>query len=273
MPHCPNVSCYRMASLLRITQYAAQMKINVQQVLARDEAKKHEVAPLPKVILRKEFPAIRKEEPVIRKTSSVIEPVRKENPAIRKNGDDYNYAVVDEALLINNEALLRPLWEEMSAIKTQRGILSTRTAYLVTEIANKMLQESPARAADFMAGEIPSPELKEHYDKIQSLTDQATAVWDKIQYVEQYGKLPGEPEAPALEVNEQEVSALIYEIRRLDDRIHKTSKKLKGVKPKNPSRLAMWNQKLALDEASRIELKRKLKALQYGARAQRTGEE
>jgi hypothetical protein len=237
------------------------MKINVQQVRARDEAKKHEVPPLPKVILRKQFPTTGKEVTTTRSpiAKKIIDATPEEvKQTVKAYGDI--------------QVLVDPLYQEISSIKTQRGILSTRTAYLVTEIANKMFQESPARAADFMDGQIASPELKEHYEKIQALTDQATAVWDKIQYVEQYGKLPGEPEQkPLLQESSVSADALKYEIRRLDDLICKTEAKIKGKAPKNPSRMAQWKTKLSQAEIQRKDKKQQLERLQYDAREQRAG--
>lgn len=250
------------------------MKINVNQVLKRDAEKKQEVKPLPKVkvITRRSEPGTRSE--VARKI------LEKTPPEVKQKVKDYANKVAQDANKMAPEStekdmILRALWEEISAIKTERGKLSTRTAYLVAEVAEKLMKESPATARSFMAGELPMPEIQEHYNKIEALTDQATAVWDKIKYVEQYGKLPVDPETPApvLAEDSPEASIIHHQIRRLDDRIHKTKKKLSGKVPKNPSRLATWKEKLAMDEIQRDELKRKLKNVQYGARAERAGAE
>lgn len=235
------------------------MKINVNQVLKRDAEKKQEVKPLPKVVVMGRRSATGPRSTVVQKILEETPPEVKK--AVREYGDS-----------VVKDSLLKGLWQEMSDIKTARGKLSTRTAYLVAEVAQKLMNESPATAQSFMNGDLPMPEIKEHYAKIQALTDQAIAVFDKIQYVEQYGKLPvpAEIPAPVLDEDSPEASVLHHQIRRLDDRIHKTKKKLAGKVPKNPSRLAMWKQKVAMDEAQRDELKRKLKNLQYGARAERT---
>lgn len=243
------------------------MKINVNQVLKRDAEKKQEVKPLPKVVV-----TTRRSEPGTR--SPIAKTILGETPSeVKQKVADYATKVVQNAT--EKEMILKGLWEDISALKTARGQLSTRTAYLVTEVAQKLMAESPATAQSFMDGDLPMPEIKEHYDRIEVLTDQATAVWDKIQYVEQYGKLPVAPETPApvLEEDSPEASVIHHQIRRLDDRIHKTKKKLSGKVPKNPSRLAIWKEKLAMDEIQRDEMKRKLKNVQYGARAERAGAE
>lgn len=239
------------------------MKINVNQVLKRDAEKKQEVKPLPKVKVVTPGSARGSRSPIAKK---ILEDTPQE---VRQKVKDHATKVATE-----KDMILKDLWEEISAIKTQRGKLSTRTAYLVTEVAQNLMKESRATAQSFMAGELPMPEIAEHYAKIQALTDQATPVWDKIQYVEQYGKLPAAVETapPPLEEDSPEASVIHHQIRRLDDRIHKTKKKLAGKVPKNPSRVATWKEKLAMDEIQRDELKRKLKNLQYGARAERAGE-
>lgn len=233
------------------------MKINVDQILARSEERKKGVKPITKVVLPK--PPAGTRSPIAKKIISETPPELREK--VRQYGDN-----------VVKESLLKELWKEMSDIKTARGKLSTRSAYLVAEVAEKLMKESAATARSFMAGELPMPDIREHYAKIQALTDQAIAVWDKIQYVEQYGHVPPEAVPPTLEAESPEASTIQHQIRRLDDRIHKTRKKLAGKVPKNPSRVALWKEKLAMDEIQRDEFKRKLKSLQYGARAQRSGE-
>jgi hypothetical protein len=228
------------------------VKINVHQVLADSEARKKEAPPMPKVIIRKVFAATGKKEttPEAKKQSG-------EAPS-PKTGDT------------KKDLIMRELWEQMSALKTERGVLSTRTAYLVTEVANKLLQHDCAKANAFMNGELAMPEIAEHYEKIQAITKQATAVYDKIEYVDKYGKLPEDPNSkPVLDEESPEVSSITYQIRRLDDFIYKTEKKVKGPPPKNPSRLTMW--KLSIDKAiaERRMLKTKREDLQDAARRQR----
>ena len=111
------------------------------------------------------------------------------------------------------------------------------------------------------------PELAEHAAKIEAFTDQGAKIFDDIRYVELNGKLPSTVPALLSLTVTADVKMIHYEIRRLDDRIYKTLKKLKDYAPKNPSRKAIWNEKVSFDEARRTELKHKLKTLQYEARA------
>lgn len=163
------------------------------------------------------------------------------------------------------DAILKDLWEQIKTIKNDRGKLSSRTAYLVEDIFER-LKGNPILLEDLRVGRAALPELKEHYEKIQALTDQATKVWDNIQYVERYGKLPVEPEAQGLKDISEEESVLKYQIRRLDDFIYKKKNNIEKKVPKNPSRLAVWKAELQQAEAQRDELKLKLKELQYGTR-------
>lgn len=222
---------------------------SVDEVLKREAQRKVEVEPLPVVEI---------------------------GPSRARQVDSEVHAEIRQEIRVNSDkqVLLAELWAEISSLKTERGKLSTRTSYLVAEITEKLMNESPATAMSFMAGDLPMPEIAEHYEKIQDLTRQATEVWDKIRYVEAHGKLPeAKPKVRALSLDSPEISALLHQIRRLDDRIYKTNQKLSGKIPKNPSRGALWKQKLALDEAERLELKLKVKKLQYESRAQRSGEE
>lgn len=156
------------------------------------------------------------------------------------------------------------VWGEMVRVKKERDIISTRTARMVEEITDKLQKESPALANEFLAGNLPMPELAEQYEAIQALTDQAIALYDKTQHQDRYGSL-GTALAAKKETS-HDVMAIQHQIRRLDDSIYKTRKKLTTGKPKNPSRVAMWNEKIALDEARRNDLKAQLKRLQYESR-------
>lgn len=235
------------------------IQINTKEALEREERRKKEVKPLPSVIGFSVSPTAH--------TSSVGRKILQDAPPqVRKSVREFaDKLVVDEQI--------KECWSEISRIKTERGKLSTRTAGLVTEIAQRLMAESSSTARSFMSGDLPMPELAEHYSKIEALTQRAAAVWDEIRYIEQHGKPPvaTEASAPVLEEESPDISVLQHNIRRLDDRIHKTRKKLAGKVPKNPSRVALWKEKLALDEARRDELKRKLKTLQHGERAERTG--
>ena len=77
----------------------------------------------------------------------------------------------------------------------------------------------------------------------------------------------------AVDQDDPEANAMRHEIRRLDDMIYKTGKKMElargGIKaPRNSDRINEWKMKIALAEARREDLKQKIKRLQY---AQRTG--
>lgn len=163
------------------------------------------------------------------------------------------------------------LWDEMIRVKKERDILSSRTAKLVDDTIEALKQENPAAADAFLAGELAVEEIAEHYRAIQGLTDKAMQLYDRIEHIEKYGNEdPRKPEA-AIE-DDDRVDAIKQKIRRLDDAIFKTKKKLQKGQAKNPARLAMWREKLSLDEARRDELKAQLKRLQYEARAKRSGE-
>jgi hypothetical protein len=151
-------------------------------------------------------------------------------------------------------------------------MLSTRTVPLIAELEAKLMEHSPAYAAEFMNGNLPMAELAAHYANIQSFTDQAKAIYDKIVYVDQYGKLP---EVSIVDHGQStmdhapessEASALKYEIRRLDDVIYKTGKKIAqskgGIKgPRNTGRVLEWQTKVSMAIISRDDLKVKLKRM------------
>lgn len=227
------------------------MKINVNAVLQREIERKGEVKPLPKVKVlsdRQQISTIRKPEAPIRKES-------------------------------DRDFLLRDLWTEITKIKKERAKLSSKTAKLVDDTTEKLRREGAGVVKAFLGGDIPVPAIKQHYEKIQAFTEQAKVVWDKIRYVEQYGKLPEERLTVNIDTSEsQDIKALHYEIRRLDDLIHKSNKKLDNAKtgikkPKNSANLEKWKLKIELATAKRTDLKQKLKSLQYDAREQRTSAE
>lgn len=163
------------------------------------------------------------------------------------------------------------LWHEMIRVKKERDILSTRTAQLVDRTIEALNKENPAAAKAFLAGELPMPEIKDQYKAIQELTDSAMRLYDRIQHIEKYGNEEENPQRPISE-DDDRVDAIKQKIRRLDDAIYKTKKKLESGKAKNPDRLAMWREKINLDEARRDDFRAQLKRLQYEARAKRSGE-
>lgn len=236
------------------------MKINVEAVLDREAKRKAEVKPLPMV---KVVPSGNYSPPLGKKVL-----IKREAVVVKEATIPIAFPVTER------DITLQDLWAQLTAIKKDRAKLSTRTYNLVDELHEKLKKESHATATAFMDGELAMPELADHYKKIQAFTDQAIVVWDKIRYVEQYGTLPDpEPAAVIAISTNPDADAIKYEIRRYDDLIHKTKKKLVGPDPKNKSRKAIWHERLALAEVQRDELKRKLKSIQYEARAERPGEE
>jgi hypothetical protein len=159
--------------------------------------------------------------------------------------------------------LLDTLATQMARVKKERAILSTSIAPTVERIYQKLKAESPGIAEEFMKGNVPMPDLAELHNKIVGKTEEWTALWDKVRHVEQTGKLPEEPTlGPSLlERAGGEADALTTQIRRLDDLIYKTNKKIKsssGIKkPKNSERINLWktkrNQKYYENRNTRLE--------------------
>lgn len=219
------------------------MKLNVKSVLQQEAERKAKPKPLPKLKIRSN--EISSAEPTQAKAAPVVN-------AIKSSKDD----------------LLQSLWAQVTTVKKDRAKLSTQTARLVAEVYAGILKNEGQRVAhEFMEGNIPSPVLKEHYNKIQSLTDQAIALWDKIKHVEQYGSLDvPAPINKTVEVESDKALALKYEIRRLDDLICKKKKNIEKAngglkKPKNSDRINTWREVVAMSEARRDDLQYQLKNL------------
>lgn len=232
------------------------MKINVGKALAREAAEKARVKPLPKVR--------------VGGRSTSPEPVTATPPEPEASS-------LQPEAVNTQQGLLTDLRNQFAQMKRDRGKLSTQTAWLVLELEQKLRQESKTLAHEFVAGNIAMPELVEHYNKIEALTDQGAILHEQIEHVERYGVLPTVPEK-RLELRaaqaSQDVNAIKYEIRRLDDLIHKKMKNIAkanaGIKaPKNSGRPAQWREMIALADARREELKQKLKRINYEAREQR----
>jgi hypothetical protein len=228
------------------------MVINVAQVLARAEERKNAPKPLPTVIIRKEGIVIRKPDAVVRKIVA---------PLTTKVAADAN-------------PLLEDLEKEYTIIRKERAKLSSHTFALVNEIAAKIRKQSgPGVEKEFLDGNCPVPAIKEHYAKIAALTDQLTALYDKIRSVKETGALP--KEKPLVEtidnLDTQDIKAINYEIRRLDDLIHKKKKNIEksngGIKkPKNSDRILIWKEVVAMAELKRDTLKKQLSRLRYESR-------
>jgi hypothetical protein len=231
------------------------MKLNIKTVLAREQERKNEVKPLPKIR--------------VGETATSAPPRENSTPPL---APPLITATIPIAPPSDKEGLLADLRNRFTEVKKVRAKLSTRTAHLVQELHDRLMKEGPAMANAFMAGELSMPELRQHYTEIQSLSDRALKLYDDIHYVELNGTLPSAAIPSILSEVPAEVKAVQYEIRRLDDLIHKTGKKLKDGKPKNVDRVNVWKQKIALAIVKRDDLQAKLKRMQYGARSERTGE-
>jgi hypothetical protein len=223
------------------------MKINIDAVLADEARRKAEVKPLPVV----QFVSTQRTEKI---------PARAKVLAKQ----------VDE-----KEMVLSDLWGECTKIKKERAKLSTKTSSIVDNIAKALGKEGTGVVKAFLAGDIPVPALKEHYAQIQQRTDKLKSLHDKITYVEQFGSIPSERPLVTLPDDEgKDAKAIHYEIRRLDDLVHKTRKKMAAAKsglkqPKNSDRFERWTIKIALAEAKRDELKKHLSRTRYESREQR----
>ena len=232
------------------------IRINVTETLRKEAKRKAEIKPLPKVR-------------VISQRANGKQLVTQDDVT-----RDAVAQVTQTELFDEKTHLVKSLWDDFAALKRQRGELSSQTFAIVEQCRVKLEKEGPATANAFMHGELAMPEIKEHYGKIQALTERMGRLYEQTRHVEQYGKLPVEP-GPDISGSQTEDEKLIqYEIRRLDDLIYKCNAKLQksnaGLKaPKNSERTAIWKQKIALAEAKRADLKHKLKTKQYEARAER----
>ena len=164
---------------------------------------------------------------------------------------------------------LATLQAQYATIKLQRDRLSTSIAPMVESLRVKLLAESPELAAAFMRGDMTMPEIRELRGKIDSLQEQMMEVFDKIEHVKKYGTLPPPAEHKVLSGEGDDIKAIRHDIRRLDDLIYKTNKKLEDAVGKNvkADRKLDWIEKKSLAEAQRDELKHKIKRLEYEQRA------
>lgn len=210
------------------------IKINVEEVLAGAERRRLDPGPGPQIKLRGQT------NPLPVRTTKEKQP----------------------------DPILWDLWDKMTVVKKERAKLSTQLSHLVDHLEEELTKkEGPTVAGEFLQGNIPMPELVKQYGQIQSYTDEAIALYDKIKYVEKYGQLPGEePVGSVVQMYAPDVSLLQLELNRLKDLIHKTKKKISLGKAKNPLRIQEWHEKLALAEARRDDVRSKIKKLQYDAR-------
>ena len=107
-----------------------------------------------------------------------------------------------------------------------------------------------------------SETLRALYDDITALTAKGVAINRKREYVEKHGKLPESPGA-SLASNTQDLYAIKDKIKRLNDRICKTGKKLQlSAKAKNPDKLNEWQMKLDMDMVERDQLLQQKKEIE-----------
>ncbi|MCZ8353971.1 MAG: hypothetical protein O9340_04500 [Cyclobacteriaceae bacterium] len=196
----------------------------------------------------------------------------KKSVAVEQRSDIIEIKLPDEKkdLKTTKLDLTDDLSAKLAKVKKERAILSTSTHALIKNLAAELAKESPAKAALLLEGRIAHPLIAEQYKKILSCSNQWAELYDKIRTVQEHGALP-EEKVQLLDEQSEEIKMLNNDIRRLDDLIFKTNQKLQSAKPKNPSRISEWKEKLALAIATRDDLKIKRKQLQHGKRAQRTG--
>jgi hypothetical protein len=231
------------------------MRINVAKTLQQAEEQRKKPKPLPKITIK------RQAKPIVQ---PVVAQIEEKAPTVP---------------LREREGLLDELQAEIRGYKIERAKLSSQIYPLVQQVAADLAKESPTLKKEFLAGRLPMPEIKEHYFKIQAWTDKAIVAYDKLRHVQQYGHLPAPVEKKPISIENgesMEAKAIHYEIRRLDDLVHKTRKKMEGKglkKPVKSDKVLEYREKIALAEARRYELKEKLKQLQYEARSERANNE
>jgi hypothetical protein len=227
------------------------MRINVAKTLKQAEEQRKKSKPLPKITIK------RQSKPKVQSAECRVVPEKAPTVPLRER-----------------EGLLDELQAEIRGYKIERAKLSSQIYPLVQQVATDLAKESPTLKKEFLAGRLPMPEIKEHYFKIQAWTDKAIVAYDKLRHVQQYGVLPAPVEKKPISIENgesMEAKAIHYEIRRLDDLVHKTRKKMEGKglkKPVKSDKVLEYREKIALAEARRYELKEKLKQLQYEARVQ-----
>lgn len=167
----------------------------------------------------------------------------------------------------NQQLATTDLENQHAALLLQRNKLSTSIAPMVESIRVKLLAESPELAAAFMRGDMAMPELRELRGKIDAVQEQMMEVYDKIEHLKTYGKLP-EPVIKGLgmKAESEDIKAVRYEMRRLDDLIYKKNKALRDKPNAKPDKKLDWIETIALAEAKREDLKHKIKRLEYEGR-------
>jgi hypothetical protein len=187
-------------------------------------------------------------------------------PKVNKS-ESFHYSP-KQPVTSNQQLATTDLQNQHAALLLERNKLSTSIAPLVESLRVKLLAESPELAAAFMRGDMTMPEIRELRGKIDTLQEQMMEVFDKIEHVKKYGTLPPPAEHKVLSGEGDDIKAIRHDIRRLDDLIYKTNKKLEDAvgKTVKADRKLDWIEKKSLAEAQRDELKHKIKRLEYEAR-------
>jgi len=222
------------------------MAIKVSRVLKESEERKAAGPPLPRVKSSSNRPAF----PVTQ--VQIAEPIREAGPG--------------SAIRLTNtpkDVILKDLYDQLAQVKRDRSVLASENAPMITRIHEHLKTESRGAAEEFIKGNLPMPELAEHYHRLLALTDRAIRLWDQVRHVEKYGQLPGVQEAVKESTDE---GALKHRLRTLNDAISKTHTKLKVGKANNPSRIMLWEEKVAMLEVERSEVQKELKQLQLNVR-------
>lgn len=103
-------------------------------------------------------------------------------------------------------------------------------------------------------------ELAEHYEKIESYRPSRIALYEKIRYVEQYGKLP---EVPEPEKENLDPYYLKDRKKKLVDKRCKLRAKLRtNANPSKPAKLLEWEQELAMADMEYLAVEEMLKQIE-----------
>lgn len=152
--------------------------------------------------------------------------------------------VIIEKVKKDNEvgSLQSALWKEYNdSFVLPMNKLSTQIAHMVNRGATQA-------------------ELAEHYEKIESYRPGRIALYEKIRYVEQYGKLP---EAPEPEKENLDPYYLKDRKKKLVDKRCKLRAKLRtNANPSKPAKLLEWEQELAQADMEYLAVEEKLKQIE-----------
>lgn len=103
-------------------------------------------------------------------------------------------------------------------------------------------------------------ELADHYEKIESYRPGRIALYEKIRYVQQYGKLP---EVPEPEKENLDPYYLKDRKKKLVDKRCKLRAKLRtNANPSKPAKLLEWEQELAMADMEYLAVEEKLKQIE-----------